>query len=130
VKLVEFYAGKEAVLREKLDGDRKGLETAIRQAAANGDMEAVDRLRPELDAVNDDIALMNVVQLRAIVESRIQFPELPPDYAQALERGQAELERWQRLERAVQTTIAVAGQVAEGVSTMAKLFLKYGKYLV
>lgn len=128
--LVEFYAAKEHALREKLEADRRKLQTGIREAAVNGDMETVDRLRPELDAVNDDITLMDVVRLRVIVESRIQFPQLPADYAQALEKGQAELERWRRLERGVQATINVAGQVAEGVSAMAKLILKYGKFLV
>jgi len=87
-------------------------------------------LRPQLDDVNDDLALLDTIVLRDIVAARLTLPSLPPNFREILANGEADLRRWQQLQGVIQNTIAVAGAVAEGVSTMAALVMKYGKFLV
>ena len=128
--LVEFYSDKQRKLREHLEGERTRLEVLIRQAAIERRMDAVDDLRPQLDDISDDLALLETVVLNDIVAARLTLPSLPRNFRQILEKGEADLKRWQQLQGALQKSIAVAGTVADGVSTMAKLVVKYGKFLI
>ncbi len=127
--LVEYYAANEAQLRKYLAGEKARLDTAIRQASVDGKQDVVDDLRPERDDVVDDLALMDAVELNCIVAAKLVLPDLPPDFRETLEKGKADLARWQALQGALQRSIEIAGQVADGVQTLAALALKYGKYL-
>lgn len=128
--LLDFYTANQTALRAGLDGERRRLDRRIREAAVDRRMDEVDELRPQLDDVNDDLALLDLIVLKDIVAAKLTLPSLPPDFPEILARGEADLQKWQQLQGALQKTIAVAGAVAEGVSTMAKLVMKYGKFLV
>ncbi len=128
--LVEFYSASQKTLRETLEEERRRLDGRIREAAVERRMDEVDELRPQLDDVNDDLALLDTIVLRDIVAARLTLPSLPPNFREILANGEADLRRWQQLQGVIQNTIAVAGAVAEGVSTMAALVMKYGKFLV
>ncbi len=128
--LVEFYGQKEARLRERLQGELGRLSDAIEAAAVESNQAEVDRLTVERDAVRDDLDLMDAAQVEEIARAGIQFPALPADFPALLRAGQQELEKWQKAERAIGAAIRVAGQVADAVSTIGKLVLKYGKFLI
>ena len=128
--LVEFYTASQQALRRHLASEKQRLETAIRTAAAAGDMAQVGRLQPQLDDVDGDLDLLDADTLAAAVSARLQLPQLPPDFKDIIRRGQADVANWQKLQDVAQRTIAAAGDVAGGVSTVAQLALKYGKFLV
>ncbi len=126
--LVEFYAANQDQLRNKLTAEKTRLQVAIRQASAQGKQDEVDDLRPQLDDVTDGLALLDAVKLNQIVAAKLTLPDLPPDFRTTLQQGQADLAKWQELQGVLQKTIQVAGQVADGVQTIAALAIKYGKF--
>ena len=128
--LLDFYTANQKTLREALEGERRRLDHQIRDAAVDRRMDEVDELRPQLDEVNDDLALLDTIVLKDIVAAKLALPSLPPNFQEILARGEADVQRWQQLQGALQKTIAVAGTLADGVSTMAKLVIKYGKFLL
>lgn len=128
--LLDWYTANQRALREALEGERRRLNRRIREAAADRRMDEVNEWRPQLDEVNDDLALLDTIVLEDIVAARLTLPSLPADFREILARGEADLQRWQQFEGAIQKTLAVAGTVVDGVSTMAKLVMKYGKFLV
>ena len=128
--LLDFYSANQRALRGVLEGERRRLDGQIRQAAVDRRMDAVDELRPQLDEINDDLALLEAIVLKDIVAAQLKLPSLPANFREILAEGEADLKRWQQLQGVIQKTIAVAGTVADGVSTMAKLVIKYGKFLV
>ena len=127
--LVEYYQANKDQLRQYLMGEKARVEGAIRQASVDGKMDVVDDLRPELDEIVDDIGLADAVALNQIVAAKLALPDLPPDFRVALQNGKADLARWQALQGAIAKSIAIAGQVADGVQTIAALAIKYGKFL-
>ena len=127
--LVEYYATNQEQLRKYLTSEKTRLQAAIRQASVEGKQDEVDDLRPQLDDVTDGLALLEAVDLNQIVAAKLTLPELPADFRETLQKGQADLARWQALQGVVQKTIQVAGEVADGVQTIASLAMKYGKYL-
>jgi len=127
--LVEYYAANQEQLRKYLTGEQARLQAAIRQAAAEGRRSDVDDLRSELDDVNDGLDLLEAVRLNQIVAAKLALPDLPADFREALQEGQVDLAKWQQLQGVIQRTIQVAGSVAVGVGTIAKLVIRYGKYL-
>ena len=128
--LVDFYNATQQQLREHLLAERRRLETQIRAAAIGNKMEEVDDLRLDLDDVNDDLTRLTAVVLAQAVASRLTLPQLPPDFDDILAKGEADLEKWQKVQGLVQQTISVAGTAATAVSTIAQLVLKYGKFLI
>lgn len=128
--LVDFYNAKEPQLRKRLETERDRLKKEIEAAALSKNQDEVDRLSPESDAVMDDLNMMDAIELNQIIASRIVFPELPADFPELLQAGDSEVQKWQQVEAAITKTIDIAGQVATGVSKVAVLLVKYGKYLV
>jgi hypothetical protein len=128
--LVDFYNAKEPQLRKRLETERDRLKKEIEAAALSKNQDEVDRLSPESDAVMDDLNMMDAIELNQIIASRIVFPELPADFSELLQAGDSEVQKWQKVEAAITKTIDIAGQVATGVSKVAVLIVKYGKYLV
>lgn len=128
--IIECFSESQQKLRDHLLAEQRRLQRAIRRAAADGRMDDVGTLQPQLDDVQGDLDLLDTEALAAAVAMRLDvLPQLPADFKDIVRRGQDDLASWQRLQQAVQRSIAVAGQVAEGVSTAARLVLKYGKYL-
>jgi len=127
--LVEYYAANQEQLRKYLTGEQARLQAAIRQASVEGKQTDVDDLRPQLDDINDGLDLLEAVRLNQIVAAKLALPDLPADYRETLQKGKADLAKWQELQGVIQLTIQVAGTVADGVGTIAKLVMKYGKYL-
>ena len=121
----------EQRLRSHLDGEKRRLEAAIRAAAAEGSMDEVGRLQPQLNDIDGDRDLLDAEVVVAAVAARLDsLPQLPPDFRDILRRGAADVANWQKLQRIVQQSITIAGNVAEGVSTVAQLAMKYGKFLI
>ena len=127
--LVEYYATNQDQLQKYLKTEQARLQAAIHQAAVDGKQDDVDDLRPQLDDIDDDLALLEAVKLNQIVAAKLTLPDLPADFRETLQKGQADLAKWKALQGVIQKTIEVAGQVADGVQTIAALALKYGKFL-
>lgn len=127
--LVEYYAANQEQLRKYLMGEQARLQAAIRQASVEGRRSDVDDLRSELDDINDDLDLFEAVRLNQIVAAKLALPDLPPDFREALQEGQVDLAKWQQLQGVILRTIQVAGDVAVGVGTIARLVVRYGRYL-
>jgi predicted nuclease with TOPRIM domain len=127
--LVEYFAANQEQLRKYLMGEQARLQAAIRQASVEGRRSDVDDLRSELDEVNDGLGLLEAVRLNQIIAAKLALPDLPADFREALQEGQVDLAKWQQLQGVIQRTIQVAGAVADGVGTIAKLVVRYGRYL-
>lgn len=128
--LVEFYCKNEGRLREQLQADLGQLDGAIEAAAVDRNQAELEKLTTRRNAVRDHLDLMDAIKIEQIVTAGINFPALPADFPALLKAAQTELEKWKKVEAAISTAISVASGVADDVSSIGKLVLKYGKYLL
>ena len=117
-------------LREAMEGEKRRVERARRDAAIEGKQDEVDRLGDELQEITDDLTAMDAVQLEAIVTAELRFPSLPANHATLLAEARREVEAWEQAQRAIGTAAGVIKKVADGGMTLARIVVKYGKFLV